>query len=161
MEETADSETETITTSHTVTIKQTHTHSQSDKLSITQTHTNNHIDTNSQTLTITETLYFCDTPFLFSLYSLCMPWVYVWESEAPSTQSRFHAETAKVLYGSAFRPHEAGEPADRNLILQKPPLEVVSNLPGFVLDSCGRLKLTETANHDVIATPLDLLANGS
>ena len=43
----------------------------------------------------------------------------------------------------------------------KPPSEVVSNLPGFVLDSCVRLKPTETANHDVIAPPLDLLANGS
>ena len=82
-------------------------------------------------------------------------------SQAPSTQSRFHGETAKVLYGSAFRPHEAGESADRNRKLLKPPSEVVSNLPGFVLDSCVRLKPTETANHDVIAPPLDLLANGS
>ena len=53
---------------------------------------------------------------------------------------RFYGETAKVLYGSAFRPHEAGESADRNRKLLKPPSEVVSNLPGFVLDSCGRLK---------------------
>ena len=78
---------------------------------------------------------------------------------APSTRSRFHGETAKVVYGSAFRPHEAGESADRNRILLKSPSEVVSNLPGFVLDSCGRLKPTETVNHDVIAPPLDPLAN--
>ena len=83
------------------------------------------------------------------------------QSEAPFTRSRFHGETAKVLYGSAFRPHEAGESADRNRKLLKPPSEVVSNLSGFVLVSCGRLKPTETANHDVIAPPLDLLANGS
>ena len=57
------------------------------------------------------------------------------------------------------RPHEAGESADRNRKLLKPPSEVVSNLPGFVLDSCGRLKPTETVNHDVIAPPLDPLAN--
>ena len=81
--------------------------------------------------------------------------------KAPSTRSRFHGETAKVLYGSAFRPHEAGESADRNRKLLKQPSEVVSNLSGFVLVSCGRLKPTETANHDVIAPPLDLLANGS
>ena len=82
-------------------------------------------------------------------------------TKAPSTRSRFHGETAKVLYGSAFRPHEAGESADRNRKLLKPPSEVVSNLSGFVLVLCGRLKPTETANHDVIAPPLDLLANGS
>ena len=80
--------------------------------------------------------------------------------KAPSTRSRFHGETAKVLYGSALRPHEAGESADRNRKLLKPSSEVVSNLSGFVLVSCGRLKPTETANHDVIAPPLDLLANG-
>ena len=62
-------------------------------------------------------------------------------------------------YGSAFRPHEAGESADRNRKLLKPPSEVVSNLSGFVLVSCGRLKPTETVNHDVIAPPLDPLAN--
>ena len=81
--------------------------------------------------------------------------------QAPFTRSRFHGETAMVLYGSAFRTHEAGESADRNRKLLKPPSEVVSNLPGFVLESCLRLKPTETANHDVIAPPLDLLANGS
>ena len=83
------------------------------------------------------------------------------ESEAPFTQSRFHGETAKVFYGSACRTHEAGESADRNRKLLKPPSEVVSNLPGLILDLCVRLKPTETANHDVIAPPLDLLANGS
>ena len=29
------------------------------------------------------------------------------KAQAPFTRSRFHGETAKVLYGSAFRPHEA------------------------------------------------------
>ena len=64
---------------------------------------------------------------------------------------------ALVLCVSADRPDGAGESGARNRTFLKPPSEVVSNLPGFVLDSCGRLKPTETANHDVIAPPPSIL----
>jgi hypothetical protein len=76
-------------------------------------------------------------------YTAAWSWWLNHYTEAPSTRSRFHRETAKVLYGSAFRPHEASESTDRNRKLLKPPSEVVSNLPGSFwirVDAWNRLK---------------------